>query len=75
MQTTIDTTLSELQPVLDRLSLPSETKLRITFEDNDPDREIWQREKVIAAIEKLQGSGNGQLLDALLEERARERGR
>nr|VFK24112.1 MAG: hypothetical protein BECKMB1821G_GA0114241_100727 [Candidatus Kentron sp. MB]VFK30501.1 MAG: hypothetical protein BECKMB1821I_GA0114274_10169 [Candidatus Kentron sp. MB]VFK75276.1 MAG: hypothetical protein BECKMB1821H_GA0114242_10198 [Candidatus Kentron sp. MB] len=75
MLTTINTTLSELQPVLNRLSLPSETKLKITFEDNDPDREKWEREKVRAAIEKLRGSGNGELFDALLEERARERGR
>nr|VFJ68263.1 MAG: hypothetical protein BECKDK2373B_GA0170837_12098 [Candidatus Kentron sp. DK]VFJ69564.1 MAG: hypothetical protein BECKDK2373C_GA0170839_12235 [Candidatus Kentron sp. DK] len=75
MQTTINTTLSELQPVLNRLSLPSETKLRITFEENEAGSEIWEREKVIAAIEKLQGSGNGKLLDALLEERARERTR
>nr|VFK25083.1 MAG: hypothetical protein BECKMB1821G_GA0114241_101130 [Candidatus Kentron sp. MB]VFK29837.1 MAG: hypothetical protein BECKMB1821I_GA0114274_101220 [Candidatus Kentron sp. MB]VFK74962.1 MAG: hypothetical protein BECKMB1821H_GA0114242_101320 [Candidatus Kentron sp. MB] len=75
MLTTINTTLSELQPVLNRLSLPSETKLKITFEDNDPDREKWEREKVRAAIKKLQSSGNGELFDALLEERARERGR
>nr|VFJ99319.1 MAG: hypothetical protein BECKLFY1418A_GA0070994_10978 [Candidatus Kentron sp. LFY] len=44
MQTTINTTLSELQPVLNRLSLPSETKLRITFEENDPDWEARKRE-------------------------------
>nr|VFK49222.1 MAG: hypothetical protein BECKTC1821E_GA0114239_11653 [Candidatus Kentron sp. TC] len=75
MQTTIDTTLSELQPVLDRLSLPSETKLRITFEENEADSKIWEREKVRAAIEKLQGSGNSELLNALLEERTRERAR
>jgi len=75
MQTTIDTTLAELQPVLDRLSLPSETKLKITFEQNDPDWEARRRERAREAMKKLRGSGNGQLLDALLEERARERAR
>nr|VFJ89673.1 MAG: hypothetical protein BECKH772B_GA0070898_1000613 [Candidatus Kentron sp. H]VFJ96337.1 MAG: hypothetical protein BECKH772A_GA0070896_1010213 [Candidatus Kentron sp. H]VFK05202.1 MAG: hypothetical protein BECKH772C_GA0070978_102467 [Candidatus Kentron sp. H] len=75
MQTTINTTLSELQPVLNRLSLPSETKLRITFEENDPDWEARKREMAMNAMEKLRGSGNGKLLDALLEERARERTR
>nr|VFJ46055.1 MAG: hypothetical protein BECKFM1743A_GA0114220_100329 [Candidatus Kentron sp. FM]VFJ73059.1 MAG: hypothetical protein BECKFM1743C_GA0114222_106982 [Candidatus Kentron sp. FM]VFK06423.1 MAG: hypothetical protein BECKFM1743B_GA0114221_100175 [Candidatus Kentron sp. FM] len=75
MRTTIDTTLSELQPVLDRLSLPSETKLRITLEQNDPDWETRRRERAMEAMKKLRGSGNGKLLDALLEERARERTR
>nr|VFJ65088.1 MAG: hypothetical protein BECKDK2373B_GA0170837_11455 [Candidatus Kentron sp. DK]VFJ70170.1 MAG: hypothetical protein BECKDK2373C_GA0170839_12462 [Candidatus Kentron sp. DK] len=75
MQTTINTTLSELQPVLNRFSLPLETKLRITFEKNEADSEIRKRERAIAAIEELKGSGNGKLLDALLEERARERRR
>nr|VFK66195.1 MAG: hypothetical protein BECKUNK1418G_GA0071005_108214 [Candidatus Kentron sp. UNK]VFK71806.1 MAG: hypothetical protein BECKUNK1418H_GA0071006_108214 [Candidatus Kentron sp. UNK] len=75
MQTTINTTLSELQPVLERLSLPSETKLKITFEDNDPGWETRRREMAMDAIKKLRGSGNGKLLNALLEERARERTR
>nr|VFJ64455.1 MAG: hypothetical protein BECKDK2373B_GA0170837_11379 [Candidatus Kentron sp. DK] len=75
MQTTINTTLSELQPVLNRLSLPSETKLQVTFEKNEAGSEIRKRERAIAAIEELKGSGNGKLLDALLEERARERRR
>jgi len=75
MPTAINTTLSELRPFLDHLSLPSKTKLKIIFEDNDTDSEIRKRQMAIDAMGKLKGSGNGNLVDALLRERAKDRTR
>ena len=71
MSTKINITLSELQSFLNHLSLPSETRLSIVFDDNDASVEILKRKRAIDAIKKLKGSGNGNLTNALLKERQR----
>ena len=71
MSTKINITLSELQSFLNHLSLPSETRLSIVFDDNNVSVEIMKRERAIDAIKKLKCSGNGNLTTALLKERQR----
>ncbi len=73
MSTTINITVSELQLFLNHLSLPSETRLSIIFDDNDASVEILKRKRAIDAIKKLKGSGNGNLTNALLKEREKDK--
>lgn len=73
MSAAINLTLSELQFLLSHLRLPSETKLRLVFEDNNSATEILKRKRAVEAMKKLRGSGNGNLLKALLNERAMDK--
>ena len=66
-------TLSELKSLLRSLKLPSDTKLSITFEDEQANAEIMKRKSVISAMKKLKGSGNGNLVSVLLEERRKDK--
>jgi hypothetical protein len=72
MSTAIDITLSEFQFFLKHLELPSETRLRIIFEDNAAS-EMLKRKRAIESMRKLRGSGNGNLLNALLREREKDK--
>ncbi len=65
-------TLSELQNLLHSLQLPPETRLTVKFEDAQAVEIALKRQKAIAAMQKLKGSGNGNLVDALLIEREEE---
>ncbi|MEK7275227.1 MAG: hypothetical protein AAB296_01655 [Candidatus Desantisbacteria bacterium] len=69
MSTVAYTTLSELQS----LNLPLQTRLAITFEDTETALEVLKRQNVIEAMKKLKGSGNGNLVTVLLEERKRDK--
>ena len=73
MSLTINIKLSELQFLLNHFSLPSETQLRIIFDDdNNTAFQILKCSKrAMEAMKKLKGSGNGNLVNALL--RAREK--
>lgn len=73
MSTAINTTLSELQFFLNHLGLPSETRIRVIFEDNNTSVEILKRKMAIESMKKLRGSGNGNLLNALLREREKDK--
>ena len=73
MSTTINITLSELKFYLNHLSLPSETQLRIIFDDDNIAVEILKRKRAIDAMKKLRGSGNGNLVNALLREREKDK--
>jgi hypothetical protein len=66
-------TLSELQSLLHSLNLPSDTRLTVIFEDNVTTEKIFKRKKMLAAMKKLKGSGNGNLVSVLLEERTKDK--
>jgi len=65
-------TVSELQDLLQSLKLPPETRLTIKFEDGQAAQKALKRQKAIEAMRKLKGSGNGNLVSALLTEREKE---
>ncbi len=62
-------TLRELGTILDELKLPEETRLTIIFEDQDMGLKALKRKKALEAMKRLKGSGNGNLVNALLRER------
>lgn len=62
-------TVSELQNLLQSLKLPPDTRLKIEVEDGQAVQKALQRQKAIAAMKNLKGSGNGNLVTALLSER------
>lgn len=65
-------TLSELQDLLQSLKLPPDTRLTVEFEDAQVVQKAFKRQKAIEAMKKLKGSGNGNLVSALLTERKKE---
>jgi len=69
MSVAMNLTLSEFQTLLSNVRLPLETRFTVTFEDNRSGIEILRRKKAADAIQKLRGSGNGNLVNALLKER------
>ncbi|ETR69967.1 MAG: hypothetical protein OMM_09159 [Candidatus Magnetoglobus multicellularis str. Araruama] len=72
MSTMINSTISELQFLLNQAQLPSKTRIRIIFEDKNRGAEILKRKRTIEAMRQLRGSGNGNLLDVLLTDRKRD---
>ena len=73
MPAAINVTLSELQALMDHIKLPLETRLTLTFEDENSGIEILRRKKALDAMRKLKNSGNGNLIDALLREREKDK--
>jgi len=72
MSTIEHVTLSELHNLLQSLQLPPDTHLTIKFEDAQAVQKAVERQKAIDAMKKLKGSGNGNLVAALLTEREKE---
>ncbi len=72
MSTFENVTLSELQNLLQSLQLPPDTRLTVEFEDAQAVLKAVKRQKAIEAMKKLKGSGNGNLVSALLTEREKE---
>ncbi len=72
MSTIEHVTLSELQELLHSLQLPPDTRLTVKFEDAQAVQKALKRQKAIEAMKKLKGSGNGNLVAALLAEREKE---
>ncbi len=65
-------TFSELQDLLRSLQLPPDTRLTVQFEDAQAMQKVLKRQKAIEAMQKLKGSGNGNLVTALLSEREKD---
>lgn len=65
-------TFSELQDLLRSLQLPSDTRLTVQFEDAQAMQKVLKRQKAVEAMKKLKGSGNGNLVTALLAEREKD---
>lgn len=72
MSTIENLTLLELQNLLQTLQLPPETRLTVKFENAQSVERALKRQKALAAMQKLKGSGNGDLVAALLAEREKE---
>ena len=73
MQTLENITVSEFQDLLDHVKLPTKTRFTVTFEDEQSAIKILKRKRAIEAMQKLRGSGNGNLVAALLEEREKDK--
>jgi hypothetical protein len=69
MTTLTHITISEFQALIKRSQLSSETRVSITFEDDHTVLELIKRKKIYEAMRKLRGSGNGNLVNVLLQER------
>ena len=72
MSTIEHVTISELQDLLQSLQLPPDTRLTIKFENAQAVEKAFKRQKAVEAMKRLKGSGNGNLVDALLTEREKE---
>lgn len=73
MSTLENITLSEFKNLLNHVNLPPRTRLTVTFEDHQSSLEILKRKRATEAMKKLRGSGNGNLVAALLEEREKDK--
>ncbi len=65
--------LSELQKTIQSLKLPKDTKVTLTIEDKEAAQKTLKRQKALEAMRKLRGSGNGNLVDTLLQERDKDK--
>ncbi len=63
-------TVSELTDLLHSLQLPPDTRIKIIVEDETAIQTAIRRKKALEAMQKLKGSGNGNLVAALLADRA-----
>lgn len=72
MSTIEHVTISELEDLLRTMQVPSDTHMTITLEDSQEKIEALKRQKAIEAMQKLRGSGNGNLVTALLREREKD---
>ena len=66
-------TLSEFESLARCANLPPQTRLTVTVEDDQAALQIVRHQEALEAMRKLRGSGNGRLVRALLEERARDK--
>jgi hypothetical protein len=73
MQTLENIILSEFQELLNHVKLPIKTRLTVTFQDDQSAMEILKRKRAIEAMQKLKGSGNGNLVNVLLKEREKDK--
>lgn len=73
MTTLAHITLSEFESLVQSVKLPSETRLTVTAEDDRAAVEMMKRKKALEAMQKLRGSGNGNLVNVLLQERERDK--
>lgn len=75
MQTLENITVSEFQDLLNHVKLSKKTRLTVTFEDDQSAIEILKKKRAMEAMQKLRGSGNGNLVTALLNERDKDKSR
>ena len=66
-------TLSEFKALINHVKLPAKTRLSVTFVEDQSAIEIFKRKRATEAMQKLRGSGNGNLVTALLEEREKDK--
>lgn len=72
MATAIDISLKDLQAILKSMNLPDETKVSLTLENELAAIEIQRKRKALEAMKKLKGSGTGNLVNVLLNERTKD---
>ena len=64
---------SDLKDLLKSANVPEDSRVTITFEDDRVGTEISKREKALAAMKKLRGTGNGNLMKSLLDQRNKDK--
>jgi hypothetical protein len=64
--------LSRLEDLLRSLNLPDNTTVTLPIEDNEAAQKALRRHKALEAMKKLKGSGNGNLVVALLKDREKD---
>jgi len=57
---------------IESLHLHSETHSTISFKDCQKNKKVLKQQKATKAMKKLRGSGNGNLVTALLKEREKD---
>ena len=73
MSTLENITLSEFEALLSHVKLPAKTRLTVTFEDHQSALEVLKRKRATEAMQRLRGSGNGNLVATLLKEREKDK--
>ncbi len=73
MTTLTHITLSEFESLVRTIKLPLDTRLTITVEDERVAMVLMKRQKVLAAMQKLRGTGTGHLVEMLLKERQKDK--
>jgi hypothetical protein len=63
---------SDLRDLLKSANVPEDSRVTITFEDDRVGTEISKREKALAAMKKLRGTGNDKLVKTLLDQRKKD---
>lgn len=66
-------TFDELETIFRSTRLPNDTRLTVTFEDSSDVLKRIKKKKALEAMKKLKGSGTGNLVSVLLEERAKDK--
>jgi len=66
-------TISELQNLVLEAHLPADLRMSVDFEDKVVAQAAIQRYRALEAMKKLKGSGNGNLVSRLLDERRKDR--
>ena len=72
MTTLAHITVSEFESLVQTANLPLNTRLTVTIEDDRAALEFVKRQKALAAMQKLRGSGTGHLVEKLLQERQKD---
>ncbi len=72
MTTLAHITVSEFESLVQTVNLPLDTRMTVTIEDDRAALELVKRQKALAAMQKLKGSGTGHLVEKLLEERQKD---
>ena len=72
MTTLAHITVSEFESLVQTANLPLDTRLSVTIEDDRVALELVKRQKALAAMQKLRGSGTGHLVETLLQERQKD---
>lgn len=65
-------TLSEFESLVQGVKLARDTRLTVIFEDDRTAVQLIKRKKALEAMRRLRGSGNGNLLNVLLQEREKD---
>jgi hypothetical protein len=72
MQTIEHIPISEVEKTLRSLQLPSDTRVTLSIEVNEEEQKHLKKIRALEAMEKLKGSGSGNLVETLLEDRKRD---
>ena len=73
MTTLAHITVSDFTSLVQTTKLPLDTRITVTVEDDDAAMELVKRQKALAAMHKLRGSGTGHLVEILLQERQKDK--